>query len=712
MAKKPKNSGLSEFFDESVLGNAISVMKSNANFAATDNGVPVYLCVRLDTAAIGGIDKKTKNDKSVGGVIEQVRGGLIDAYVTAETNENNQLVFIPTMKTLNGMADFSKFTKPEWELVKVTEEGTITGTGMMITYPDMLAIVKGQKSLADFLTNLVQERQAQERAAAQAEAEKAAQAAAQQAAQTPAQARAAEAAQVAADAEAAVQQLQNFGPGAPGGGINLEDAGDFGGFGDFVDESMFQQPQQQFAGQQPVYDDQQPEPQYVVTQDAVMEALTRTFFADDLNLVVSTEAFDQALLVRNNPLQFALNETQGFVDGALNQKAIAMNQALLQKHSMNLMLARQQYLNLMSKRVAAIQEQLDMEDSATEWGARKRALEAERDSRLASAEQIIDKRKADLERSFKEAMESEAETAAQAARSRYKQRFQKQHDDDMFSIDAKVKSEIQSEFTEKLRRLHEERRTRAMSLMDLNADGAMSEITETYRAMFEEESRMYADFSKELDTYVEGLHIESSQRNAVEEERLRQTNMANQVRDEMNARLTTMQEEFKARIAALEAERDTAVRTAAESVQLIKQQKEEERQLAEQRERGLQEQLDKAIVRFQEAEENVKRDYQHRMQQASDERDSWKQTLEAYRAQHKHNNRITAILIIAIVAACLAGGFIAGNLFNQSKIENGISVTVKDIDPDGDGEVKQEDLDKLQSDDSAAPAENAESSAE
>lgn len=656
MAKKPKNSGLSEFFDESVPASALSAMKRNTAFLATDNGEPVYLCVRLETSVIGGIDAKTKKDKVIGGIINGVTGGLIDAYVTTETNANNQLVFIPTPKTLDYIADFSKFTTPDWELVKVKDDGSITGTGMAIKYRDMLEVSKQQKSIGDFLTDIVATQQAQARAAKQAAAKPAP-------SSQPAPAKQAE----------PVYHDDNMFPDDDG-------LDEFEDFGDDMEPV------------QPDAENGEPEPEFLVTEDQVMQAITRTFFADDLNFTVSTEAFDQAFVVGNSPIQFALNESFGFVDSAMNQRVISMNQYLEQLHTQNLVEARQMYLNLLGKRIGKIQEDTDTEDSSTEWGSRKRAIELNRDQRLGSAEVDIERRRKELNEAYNARMEEDAAAAASAAKARFRQRFQKQHEEDLFAVDAKVRSEIQSDFSEALHELYTNRRSRAMSLLDLNIDGALNEMTETYREMFNKETEVYNNFAAELDSYINQLHIEAAQRAVIEEERLRQTNMANEVRDEMTSKLNAMEQEFTARISALEIERDTAVRNADEIVALTKQANEDNMEQAKKREEALQEQLDKSIVRFQEAEANVKRDYEHRMEQARDSELSWRNALETYEAQHKRHNRIVAVLILAIVAACLAGGFVLGNLY-YSRVAR--QTTYDDIveqwQPNEDGEIERSD---------------------
>ena len=110
MAKKEIKSTLGDYFDESVPSAIKRTITDNAPFRITENGKTLYVCMLLDAAQIGGINKKSQNNAQIGGMIECVKGSKIDLFVTADTIEKGELLFIPTPTTFDGLSDFGLFT--------------------------------------------------------------------------------------------------------------------------------------------------------------------------------------------------------------------------------------------------------------------------------------------------------------------------------------------------------------------------------------------------------------------------------------------------------------------------------------------------------------------------------------------------------------------------------------------------------------------------
>ena len=661
MAKvtKKKKGGMSEFFDESVAENALSVMKSNKPFIVSEDGTDVYICARLDTSKVGGFNKKTKGDSANGGIINGVKGGQIDAYVTAETNDNEQLILIPTAKTLDAIQDYGKFTAVKYELVKLDSECNVTGTGIEIGYGSFLDIIKERKSVADFLSG---EESVDEADADESSGKK-----------TGVMSGVLNKAKdiVESTVEAVKNTVINSEPEeAPDDefpdDFNTFSNEDFGG-GSVPQES--QQPSEQYDEQAEEYYDE-PYEEVLITEEQVMDTVTRTFYADDLNLMVSTEPFDQLFIAGNRPIQFDLHQTEGFVDGEMNRRMIDYNRNLRKVHQDNILKMREQYLALVGNSCSNLQSQLDMTDPTTFFGEKKAAIDEQRNARLATMESVIAKRRADMDEVYNARMNEAAETAASAARASYKQRFQKQHDEEVYSLDAKVRSEIQSDYTQALHELYENRRSRALSMLDVHINGAMAEISENYRDLFAQESELYNQYAEELNAYADTLHAEDVRRLVIEEERIRQSNAANDVYAEMTAKLDSITAEFTAKQKALEAERDSAVRRADETVELVNKHADERIQLMQQEKEALQTQLDKATERYQKAEENVKRDYDHRLEQAHDSEKAWQDKFDNYVALQKHHSKLAVILTVAVIAASIAGGFIIGNLYYANVAKN------------------------------------------
>lgn len=668
MAKKSVNSLLSDALSESVLANALSVMKSNKTFVGRENNEIIYICVKLDGTEVK-LSSKSLKDADVGAVINAIQKGEIKAYVTEETNKENCFIFIPTGKTIEFLADFPPFTNATYSLVKVHEDGSIEDMNIPVGYRTLVSICGGQKSLSDFLGEAFA---AMSRPSGENKAENI------PSSPSPPPVSSEQEASSDVNSSSSVSSMT---------ADEFEAALD----SDIADNS-YNQEQDYYQNNDDNYDNNQPEPEpeedYEVTQDEVYQAITRTFFADDLNIQISTEPFDIQFVKDNPSLQFIVNDTYGFVDSAMNQRIVQYNQMLANLHVKNIMECRQQFLNLVAKRVEDIQSEVDTENSATEWGQRKRELEIRRNDRLSMIEETISKRKKEITDRFNADMKAAAQAAANKEGANYKRIHGAQLNADLYAVDANVRAEIQSDFAQTLHELYTNRRSRAMTLLDFNIEGALNEVAQMYKPMYEKEHEIYEAYADSLDEYVSQLHIEATQRTVMEEERLRQSNEANDVRTEMTLKIENIQAEFEAKLAALTAERDTAVRNGEESVRLIKASAEENMQLAQKREQALQEQLDKSIIRFQDAEANVKRDFEHRLEQAHDSELSWKQALETYELQHKHHNRLAVILMIAAVFAGIAGGFVAGGLYYQKMANDATYSAIEEKwEPDENGEI-------------------------
>jgi len=666
MSKKSVNSLLSDALSESVFANALSVMKSNKIFIGKDEDETVYLCIKLDGSQVK-LSNKSLKDADVGSVINAVSKGDIDAYVTEETNKNNCFVFIPTAKTIEFLADFLPFTEAEYDFVKVYDDGRIVSMDISVDYKTLVAICGGQKSLSDFLGE-----------AFTAKLKSAETVSSENTSTPPLQ-------PVESEPDNSSDSQNNY----VEENQSVPDTADNTASG--FDDSQNELPEQDYY-QQPYADNVQPEPEpeedYEVTQDDVYQAITRTFFADDLNIQISTEPFDVQFVKGNPALHFTVNDSYGFVDSAMTQRILQYNQMLENMHLKNIMECRQQFLNLIARRISDIQNEVDTENSATEYGQRKRELEIRRNDRLTAIEETVTKRKKEIEDKFKANRNAAAQAAANKEAANYTRINSAQLDADLYAVDANVRAEIQSDFAQSLHELYVNRRSKAMTLLDVNIEGALNEVAQIYNAEYAREHELYAAYSKDLDDYVSQLHIEATQRAVIEEERLRQSNEANDVRTEMTLKIENIKAEFDAKVSALTAERDTAVRNGEESVRLIKESASENMQLAQKREQELQEQLNKAIVRFQDAESNVKLDFEHRMEQAHDSEMAWKQALETYEMQHKHHNRLAVILMIAAVFAGIAGGFVAGGLYYQKMANNATySAITENWEPNENGEI-------------------------
>lgn len=672
--KKNSKSTLSEYFTESVPGNIKPYVTANTAFKFVENGTTFYVMMLLNTEKIGYINKKTKDNAQIGGMIEKVKSGSIDLFMTSEQLEKGELVFVPTATTIDGLADYGMFTNCNgYEFVKYNNNlELVERTGVFASYNDFRDIGAGKRPITDFLKpkndDVIQQgskddptsnhstlSQLTDRAktAISSVTEKV----------VPVVTKAVEnVKEKVADSSGIKDMVQK--PKSSSEKVKSEseaDATTSSNDGTVVEEKTSETEEVE-------------EEVRVYTETEVYSQVTRIFHADNLDLPLSSEPFDQLFTLNNHLIEFDLDQRDTYVNERLNVMAGDANRDLRKLRSDNLKKLREKYFALMSDRILKIQAEYDLANIDTEYGQQKWAASKTRDDKLSQVAGIIEERRNQLEADYEKDRDEYCESEAKRARNEYNEKHQRTHNDMMNQIEGLVKGEIEEEYNRKLGEIYMERRDAALSLLDLNITQVLQELAEDYKNMFDEENVLYTKRADEMREYAKKLHEEDAKRLAIEEERNRISNEVNDARAEASAKIELIKKEYETAQAALKASSDATIAQAENETKLIREQMDARTATLENDKELLQKQLDDAIVRADRVQEIVKADYEHRIVQAQDDRDSWKQTLDAYKEQHKHNNRLAAILVIAITIAAVAGGFVAGgvywNRFVASELSN------------------------------------------
>lgn len=659
MAKKEIKSTLGDYFDESVPSAIKRTITDNAPFRITENGKTLYVCMLLDAAKIGGINKKSQNNAQIGGMIECVKGSKIDLFVTADTIEKGELLFIPTPTTFDGLSDFGLFTGcGDYEFVKLNNNLEIVErTGIFGTYTDFREISAGHALITDFITPPASETETSD--GAKNDGQKIA-------SQVSDKVKSAATA-IADKASSIVQSVaekvaDNTGYRDMTGGKGPVEAAPptavpANGSPAASQQATVDSASQTASAENVVEED------IVYDEETVRTAVVRTFHADNLDLPVSSEPFDQLFTLNNHLIKFDVDPRDTYVNEHLNKMAADANRDLKKLRADNLHKLREKYFMLMSLRVIEIQKELDVNNQDTEYGSQKWALEATRKDSLSNVDEKIEAKRKSLEDDYTARRDAFCNAAASAAKNDFNARYQRSHDDEMNRVEGAVKSEIQSDYDRDLQTLYTARRNEAFTLLDLNITEVLTDLADDYKKMFNEENAFYTKCADEMRAYAKELHAEDAQRLAIEEERNRISNEVNDARAEAAAKIDLIKKEYESARNAADANSNALIEQARTQNNMLKEQMSERTTALEKDKDKLQQQLDETIDKATRLQETIKADYEHRIMQAEDDRDSWKQTFDSYKEQHKHNNRITAVLVIAITIAALAGGFVAGGVY-------------------------------------------------
>ena len=686
---KVTTGNLSEWLNESVVSNLGQVFKGNTAFIIENDGKSFYYAMLFDTADIGGISKKSRNKDYVGGLLNGIKGSKIDTLVTKDLNEEGKILFIPTTKTIQYLSEYSIYTKQKYEFVKLNGKYEIVErTGIKASYDDFRQILAGEKKLTDFVNP------EEEKIVKGSEEDP-----------TVPHGMAATVANVADKAKDAVSKVaSSVVPGA----TNIFDTvkskiSEATGVKDMVGkisdsetksdeekEAVKEKTEEKSETQASTSDnepDEELDEDIYYSETQVITSIERIFHAENLDLPVSSDPFDQLFTLNNHLIRFDIDSRDTYVNERLNLMAAAANRDLQKLRSDNLRTLRDKYFMIMSLRVADIQHKVDISDQSTEWGSKKWSIDEYKREQYAKMPSIIEQRRGEIEAAYQQKLEDHCEVAAKNARNEYNAAHQSSHYAEMNRVEGIVKNEIDAEYAKKLNELYNGRRNEALTLLDFNVTGTLNELTEDYKIMFEAENALYIKYADEMREYVKELHAEDAKRLAVEEERNRISNEVNEARAEAAAKIELIKKEYEGAQAALEARSAATISKAESETVLVKEQMDARTSTLEHDKEILQKQLDDAIERADRAQEAVKADYEHRLAQAQDDRDSWKQTLDSYKEQHRHNNMLAAILVIAVVIAALAGGFVAGGVYWNRIVAGELSgnqdnVAINIINPD------------------------------
>lgn len=145
-----KKVGLAVVFEESVVDTVINDMRENKTFWYTDEstGKTGYVCMLLNTDDIGGINKKTRRNESIGSFIECVTGRKIESYMTADMMDAQYMVILPTKDTLDHMSEFAMLDNGDLYSVAIVDDSGLVyaDTNKKVPFSAFYDVVYAQAS--------------------------------------------------------------------------------------------------------------------------------------------------------------------------------------------------------------------------------------------------------------------------------------------------------------------------------------------------------------------------------------------------------------------------------------------------------------------------------------------------------------------------------------------------------------------------------------
>lgn len=657
--KVKKKGGMSQIFHESVFESVLDILRNNEQFVIMSDGKPLYVAMALDVANIGGLDKKSKRDEAKGTIIESINSGRFKTYITEECLDQNILIIIPEPATLLAMDEFSLLTTAKYELCTIDEKGDIVLTGVPVTYESVIDMIDADGHVSQLLSNSDDEEEDYEDDAVLDDEP------------------------VSDDSESSIVEDEDDEiPDVEDSGVNddiesdtdeLEDnSSSFEKVSVPVNEPVpdFDVPQEMDSYDTDMESEVEPESEDIVPGAMTDEAVVRRFYASDLGLEVVTDPFDVQFIKNNVFVPFDTNRPECWLNNHLNEMSRDANVQMERLREMNLFKMRERYFKLMAMQCDRIQQELDINDSSTQYGMLYQSIKEERENQIANMNAAVAKQKNVLNENWKETLRQVGMAAARQAQNQYKERYQRQYEDQLFNIENGVKASIEAEFTDDVNELNRKRREEAAAMLDLSITETLDEISDMYMGCLKEEQEAYEQLQQNMREFVDNNRKNDIARaQAISDELRNSTEIENLIsaqeqkikliqdeyaakKEELTSELNRMRDETEARIKSYQADADRDIkRVESEKSELKKQ-------------------YDQLLERYQNLDKDKDRQYAQRLAEKDDEITAWKSRNDHSEEVHKRN-WIVAIFIMAIITVAVASvGFIGGTMVKTSRQTN------------------------------------------
>ena len=660
---KKKNEMLSSVLSESVVEKLLDEFRECEFFTGEYNGEPAYIGLMLDVNDIGGLSKKTNRDEDKGAIVEQIKSGRMQVLITPALLQDECMVFVPSLPTVDAMGEFGILTTAPYTLVWVTQQGDIVVTDKQVTFGEITEVYENdENAYVKFFGDNTTEN----------------------------------------DYVGQNQFTRPFDEDEPNYAPNEETTA---GYDDIEEESEEDVPDESeyeyedegpaeyeeeavYAEDEPAdtnddqveyeYDDF-PENEPTVPADdegyvddddvaysdeAVEETLARRLFSDDLNIEVTGEPFDMQFAATDTFVPFEENRGDGWLNGYLSQMAMDANSDLRQMHERNIQKMREAYFSYVTNYADIVQQKLDYKNPETKYGIAYNNIVDQKRQLLEDAPAQTEQRLAECEKKWNATLNEVGNNAATAAKAQYVERFGDMHNNEMRRIRTSTTEEIENGFNDLLRKLHSDRRAEANTLMNYAINASLQEISAMNDKCVRAEQARYAYHRDKMERFLETHRKDEVSRTKALEEELAHNNKVEQAAKDAEARVRAVKADCDDRIASMEANMaDLSKRHAANVADINARNKERQDLLKEDLERTRQ-RNDELVQTISDLDAKKDKEYASRVNSLEQRVKTAESEQDRLIAMHKRSNLISGILFAVALVAVLAIGIIAGFLWH------------------------------------------------
>ena len=675
--KKKERDMMASIINESVTESAIDDMRENIAFLCERDGKTLFVGLYLNTEDIGGLDKKSRRDETKGQIIEQINSGSIKTFIPRSLLDNECMVIIPTVDTLDIMDEFSLLYGARYTVALVDLEGaSVEDTGVECNYEQFTKVATEDITIMDLLADLGFEWALDDEEEPEKEEEQH------------------EDAEESNDfdddllKDADDTEFEDYGSNEEEFEDDIEEPSfsdeDLNETEHFTGEKQYED-EEENEQEDEDYGDNSDESEEIVDSDTVAQEIKRKFYSDELGLEVTTEPFDLQFLQSNTFVPFPENREEGWINNYLNEYSKEANLKLKKLHEDNLFKMRNDYFNLLSKYVAKVRDDLDYEDMNTAYGQRYKMILQNQADAKADIPRLVSEKKSKLEQKWAEKLEEVGNEAKLNAISKYRARLEAQHENDIMQLEPNMNLDIDYKTEDQIRKMHEDRKREAASLLDAGVSATLQNVYDDYLNCLEQEKEEYKKMHEVIMNFLDENRKDDIAHTKALAEELAQIEKAEKVASEYEAKIKAQAAEFASRVEELNATALNNKLANEKEIESLKAEHERKLNHKEEEAEKLQEKIEKLTEDYAKLDEKKEAEYSARLQALKDANENAEARYDLLAKSQKRGNMISIALSVVLAVATCAIGVLVGSNMKLNSVNNNVKTeVVREVNNDVD----------------------------
>ena len=430
-----------------------------------------------------------------------------------------------------------------------------------------------------------------------------------------------------------------------------------------------------FVGEDEDEVDEEPEGEPIVVEPEVaLRRITRTMFPDDLDIEVSTDAFDARFSVDDLVLFDEDRPRDNWINDYLNQASSDANMELRHMRASHIETLRSLYLRSMEASVSRIAQMLDDSDDDNEYGHSANIVRTRRDVAQADAENVARDRVRVLRDNFDREVRAAGEDAARLAEKQYRDRHGRRLENQERRMLSEVRREIDVECESSLAEIRERRRETALKLLEVATTTTLERLSQEYVTLRDIEDERMRELAAGIREYVEENRANDvAWTNSIESE-LDLSDKLDEVRAEYDDRIRRMDEAAEEERARLKTEMDELRERHSRELDDLR----EDNRVAMERARGerdaLSATLDATMDDYRELDDKKDMQYKASMDSLRDRLAAADERYDTLVDREKRAQLIWIALAVVAIIAALCVGMVIG-LNQRIGLESAVTYT-------------------------------------